>query len=76
MGTYDTRGGAAISPPDEEPGSAEIDLTRAEWQIICGAVMLLGQDAHGSDADQVKELTRKLDQYKSAGSAQIIVSEA
>lgn len=75
MGTYDTRGGAAISPPDEEHGSAEIELTRAEWQIICGAVSLLTSDARGSDTERVKALSVKLERYKFASSAIIEVWE-
>lgn len=75
MGTYDTRGGAAISPRDEEPGSAEFELSRAEWQIICGSVMLLANDARGDDADQVKALLKKLTSYKDASGAFVEVWE-
>lgn len=75
MGTYDTRGGAALNPQDQEPGSTEIEINRAEWQIICGAVALLSNDARGADADEVKALSLKLDRYKLASSAQIEVWE-
>ena len=64
-------GEAALSPAD----SAEIKLTRQEWQIICGAVMLLAHNAMGDDAKQVKALSRRLEEYKAARGAHIEVWE-
>lgn len=58
-----------------EPGSAEIELSRAEWQIICGAVLVLSLDGRGSDIDRIKTLADKLEQYKTASHATIEVWE-
>jgi hypothetical protein len=75
MGTYDTRGGSPLSPKDEEPPSTEFELTRQQWQIICGAVMLLAMDARGSDAEVVKALAEQLEKLKTGSGAYITVWE-
>jgi hypothetical protein len=79
MGTYDTIGGEAISPRNEEPGSAEIELTRAEWQIVVGALILHAEwcNSHrgGTDWKETVELAKRLEQYKRAKGAMIEVWE-
>jgi hypothetical protein len=75
MGTYDTRGGAPLSPPDEEPGSAEIELTGAEWTIIMQAVQSYDGPIEASDRKDVLALVHKLFPFQGAKGAHIVVWE-
>jgi len=75
MGTYDTRGGAAVSPRDEEPGSAEIELNRAEWAIIIQAVQSYDGPIGAADRKDILALAHKLFPLRDARGAHIEVWE-
>lgn len=78
MGTYDTRGGAPVSPRDAESSSAEIKLTGEEWQILITAAKFHAENCarnfRASDFEKASDLWRKLLPYSRAAGALIEVS--
>lgn len=51
----------------------ELELTKQEWEIMVGALILLSHGARGSDAKVVRALSERLEPFRFKGAAVVTV---
>lgn len=61
------------SDPNQGDDLAELELTKQEWEIVVGALMLLSHSARGTDAKVVRALSERLEPFRFKGAAVITV---